>query len=215
MSSATAVRRPIERRNTTTTTRRVPSRVRPRLTTAAPTVVRPHRAPFVGLIVLLLTGGSLALLGLNTALAQGAFSQTDLQRKVATLSDQEQVLQERVAQLSTPRRIAARARAMGMVMTVNPVFLRSSDHRVLGVAHPAAGVQPGGTAGGPQGWTPPTAGVGQTTLSPGTTSGPGPGVAASPARQPQTAGTSAQTASQSPSSGGASQHPGTTTTQAH
>jgi len=209
MSSATAVRRPVEPRNSTVATRRVPSRVRPRLASVAPTPVRPHRAPFVGLIVLLLTGGSLALLLLNTALAQGAFSQTDLQRKVAILSDQEQVLQERVAQLSTPRRIAARARAMGMVMTVNPVFLRSSDHKVLGVAHPAAGVLPGGAATGmSQGWTPPAAGVGQTTLSPGTTSGPGRGVATTAARQPHAGGTTAQTSS----SGGSSQHHGTTRT---
>jgi hypothetical protein len=106
------------------------------------TVVRPRpwrapRAPFVLLVITLLVGGLVTLLLLNTALAQGAFVIHDLESQSAQLADREQALQQEVAVEASPARLAKRARQLGMVPTANPVFLRTSDGRVLGVPQPA------------------------------------------------------------------------------
>jgi len=117
--------------------RRTAPRSRPRLQIVAPTSAAPRRAPFVGVIVAVLGLGLLGLLALNTAIAEGAFRQADLERQLASLQDDEQALQQRVAVLAAPQRLAARAHEIGMVATVDPVFLRASDGAVLGKAHPA------------------------------------------------------------------------------
>ncbi len=105
----------------------------------APTT-RPARLPFLLVVIGLLTGGLLALLMLNTVLAQDAFVLHDLQVRSAALTDQEQALREVVTRQTSPQLLAGRARALGMVPSGNPVFLRVSDGRVLGV--PVAAVAP-------------------------------------------------------------------------
>jgi hypothetical protein len=87
----------------------------------------------------LLGGGLLGLLALNTVLAQGSFRVSDLQRRVAALDDQQQALQQRVALRAAPQRLARRASALGMVPMLEPAFLRAGDGRVLGRPQPAAG----------------------------------------------------------------------------
>ncbi|MFZ0324668.1 MAG: septum formation initiator family protein [Actinomycetes bacterium] len=111
---------------------------RPRLQVVAPTPPAARRAPFVGLVVGVLGLGLLGLLGLNTALAQGAFHQHDLERQLAALQDQEQALQQHVAALAAPHRLSAKAHRLGMVATVNPAFLRARDGKVLGRPVPGA-----------------------------------------------------------------------------
>jgi hypothetical protein len=56
------------------------------------------------------------------------------------LTDREQALEQEVAQEASPRRLAAKAEALGMVRSENPAFIRLSDGRVLG--RPKAGVAP-------------------------------------------------------------------------
>jgi len=87
---------------------------------------RPHakRGAFALLLLLLLVGGLLTLLALNTALAQDSFTVQDLQRHQAALEDQEQQLQQQVAVLQSPEELAAKARALGMVPGGRPRFLR-------------------------------------------------------------------------------------------
>ena len=188
-----SMRRPVERRNTAAPGRRVTARPRHRLT-AATVAANPPRAPFIGLVVVLLGGGLLGLLGLNTALAQGAFRQHDLERQVAALGDQQQALQQRVAQLAAPSRLAQQAKALGMVAMVDPAFIRASDGRVLGKAEPAAGVpvtstptQPTTTGSG-QGTGPVMSGSGSgdAIVAPGTATGLGAGVTAPTADNPVT-----------------------------
>jgi hypothetical protein len=99
--------------------------------------VRPARAPFVVLVLVLLTGGLLSLLLLNTVLAQDAFVLYDLKKRAAALADREQALQQQVAAEAAPHLLASRARKLGMVPAENPVFLRLSDGRILGVPRPA------------------------------------------------------------------------------
>ncbi len=113
---------------------RKPLRLVPPLRTGAP------RAPFVVLLGTLLTGGLAGLLLLHTALAQDSFRLYDLKVRSAVLTDREQALEQLVAREASPRRLAAKAEALGMVRSVNPAFIRLSDGKVLG--RPKAGVAP-------------------------------------------------------------------------
>jgi len=98
----------------------------------------PPRAPFVVTVLLLLLGGLGGLLLLNTLLAQGSFTVHDLDVRVAALKDQEQALQQKVATLAAPARLAHRASALGMVPAPNPAFIRMSDGQILGEPKVAA-----------------------------------------------------------------------------
>ncbi len=113
---------------------RKPLRLVPPLRTGAP------RAPFVVLLGTLLTGGLAGLLFLHTALAEDSFRLHDLKVRSAVLTDREQALEQEVAQEASPRRLAAKAEALGMVRSENPAFIRLSDGKVLG--KPKAGVAP-------------------------------------------------------------------------
>jgi hypothetical protein len=113
-----------------------------------PTPHPPARAPFVVVVLLLLSLGLGALLLLNTLLAQGSFTLHSLNERVAALADQEQALQQRASELAAPQRLARRAQALGMVQSQNPAFLSAADGKVLGEPAPAAApVQPAPVVG--------------------------------------------------------------------
>lgn len=100
------------------------------------------RAPFVVLLGLLLSGGLAGLLLLHTALAEDSFFLQDLRNRSVALAAREQALEQQVAAEAAPRRLAARAEALGMVRSVNPVFIRLSDGTVLGKPRPAPAPPP-------------------------------------------------------------------------
>ena len=129
MSSAT-VTRPAPRRRSTTRP------VRPVRPVAAPANA-PARAPFIVVVLVLLTVGLGTLLLLNTLLAQGSFTLHSVNAQVASLADREQALQQKASQLAAPQRLARNAHALGMVPSQNPAFLRSEDGKVLGEPVPA------------------------------------------------------------------------------
>ena len=116
---------------------RPPREHRPPLRLVTPAAHRPARMPFVLLVVGMLTAGLLSLLMLNTLAAQDAFRLHDLQRTSATLGDTEQQLRTSLEEQSSPASLAARARALGMVPSGTPAFLRLRDGRIVGVATPA------------------------------------------------------------------------------
>lgn len=142
---------------------------RSRLTLVAVPAPHPPRAPFFGLVVLVLGVGLLLLLLLNTVLAQDAFVLDDLQKRSAALADREQALAEQVAVAAAPQRLAQRARELGMVASDAPAFLRTADGAVLGSPAPASG----------QARTP----VVSLTGAPATPS-PGPGASTKPTAKP-------------------------------
>lgn len=104
--------------------------------------LRPERASR-GVFILFVTGllgvGLVAMLIINTALAQGAFQLSELQQEQSALSEQEAVLTQVVEAASTPGALEAQARALGMVPSQNPVFLRLPDGAILGNPKPAPG----------------------------------------------------------------------------
>ncbi|WP_338146038.1 septum formation initiator family protein, partial [Streptomyces scabichelini] len=90
------------------------------------------RTPFVLLVVLLLGGGLIGLLVLNSALSEGAFKLDDLQDDTKSLTDEEQALQRDVDAYSAPDALQRRARELGMVPGGDPAFL-NPDGTVRGV----------------------------------------------------------------------------------
>jgi hypothetical protein len=72
------------------------------------------RLPFVLLVLALLGGSLVCLLVINTTLGAASFRISQLQKKSASLSLQEQNLRQQVAAEQAPAAIAQRAYALGM-----------------------------------------------------------------------------------------------------
>jgi hypothetical protein len=117
---------------------------RPRLTVVDDRPFRAPRMPFVLFVVAMLGAGLVGLLLLNTSLQQGTFRVTELNQQAKDLRDQQEELERQVQSLEAPQNLADRALRLGMVPNPNPVFLRLSDGRVLGV--PEEGKAGTGTA---------------------------------------------------------------------
>ncbi|MFP3990765.1 septum formation initiator family protein, partial [Streptomyces sp. E11-3] len=81
------------------------------------------RMPFVLLVVMLLGGGLIALLVLNSSLNEGSFRLSDLKKKTTELTEEQQELQRDVDRYSAPGALERRARELGMVPGGNPAFL--------------------------------------------------------------------------------------------
>src|SRR5580700_7247522 len=81
---------------------------------AARTRPRHPRAPFILLLVGLLSGALVSLLVISTTLAEGSYRITSLQQQNADLAKQEQNLTQQVAQASSPATIAQEAEEFGM-----------------------------------------------------------------------------------------------------
>ena len=143
--SVTARSAALPRPSTAPTPGRTPAGHRPgrRLSLVPPMRPGAPRAPFVVLLGTLLTGGLAGLLFLHTALAEDSFRLQDLKNRSAVLTDREQTLEQQVALEASPRRLSARAEALGMVRSENPAFIRLADGKVLG--KPRAGKAPAPT----------------------------------------------------------------------
>lgn len=139
-----AISPPISRRSSRTPTRPLTRRSARAAQASVETVqvaprkrVTPVRAGvfgvFVGVILLL---GLIALLVINTSLAQGAFRISELTKQATELTQQRQALEKQLAEQQMPAVLEQRARAMGMIPHSVPVFLRLSDGAILGKAIP-------------------------------------------------------------------------------
>jgi hypothetical protein len=72
------------------------------------------------------TTGLLALLVINTALAQDAFILKDLKQQAQVLTDQREAILREVARKSSPDQLSQSAAQLGMVASTNPRFLDMS-----------------------------------------------------------------------------------------
>jgi cell division protein FtsB len=88
---------------------RVPGAVPP------PAPVSVPRAPFVVLVLLVVVGGVLGILLLNTKINENAFVLHELRQEQATLDQRQQQLEEEIALASSPAQLAAAARRLGLV----------------------------------------------------------------------------------------------------
>ncbi|QEV17650.1 septum formation initiator family protein [Streptomyces alboniger] len=90
------------------------------------------RTPFVLLVVLLLGGGLITLLILNSSLNEGSFQVSELKKETKDLTEEEQQLQRDVDSYSAPDALKRRADELGMVPGGDPAFL-NPDGSVRGV----------------------------------------------------------------------------------
>lgn len=110
---------------------------RPALALVPPPRPGPRRAPFVLLVLAILSAGLMALLALNTALAQGSFTVGELTREKAELAEAGSSLEEALARAQSPDRLAAAARNLGMVPERDPAYIRLADGSIHGRASAA------------------------------------------------------------------------------
>ena len=122
----------------------------PLRTSSAPRSVRATapRLRFAVLVLLLLGGGLICLLVINTTLGATSFRISQLQSKNATLATQEQALQQQLAADRSPARIAERAYQLGMRVQRTGIILDLRTHRFDRLAtQPGVGVQLGAAGG--------------------------------------------------------------------
>ena len=123
-------------------TRGVRRRTRQNLRLVAPLRVRKaSRGVFVIVLASLLGIGLLGMLLINTTLAQGAFTLSELKTTQAELSRTEATLTESVAALTSPIVLEQKARDLGMVPSTTPAFIEIPSGKVMGKAKPAPGVR--------------------------------------------------------------------------
>jgi len=98
------------------------------------------RMRFALLVLILLGGGLICLLVINTTLGATSFRISRLERTSATLATQEQALQQQIAAERSPALIARRAYQLGMRVEPNGYILDLATHRFDKLAN-----QPGAT----------------------------------------------------------------------
>ncbi len=108
-----------------------------RLRVVPATIGQTGNGVFAVVCMVLLTLGLAALLMMNTALASGIYQLKALQAQSGTLTDTQEQLTQAVDDLRSPRTLADKAQAMGMVPAKSMAFIRLSDGAVIGVAEPA------------------------------------------------------------------------------
>jgi hypothetical protein len=102
--------------------------------------VRHPRAPFILLLVGLLGGALVSLLVISTTLAEGSYQISGLQQQNTSLSKQEQLLNQQVAQDAAPAQIAQEAEELGMRPNPNLQFINVKTGKVV-TGHPSAAQQ--------------------------------------------------------------------------
>jgi uncharacterized membrane-anchored protein YhcB (DUF1043 family) len=82
--------------------------------TKPPPPVAVPRTPFVMLVLLVVIGGVVGILLLNTKINENAFVLHELRQEQTTLDQREQQLEEEIAQASSTAQLAAAARRLGL-----------------------------------------------------------------------------------------------------
>jgi len=125
-------------------TRPAVGKLGPWLKVAPPLPVSVPRAPFVMLVLLVVVGGVLGILVVNTKINENAFRLDKLQQQQTALNLQQQDLEQQIAYFESPGNLAAAARKLGLVPAGSPAFIQLPDGKVIGVPQPA-GRTPTGT----------------------------------------------------------------------
>ncbi|RAO05142.1 hypothetical protein [Micromonospora noduli] len=140
-TQGTAALRPVEKAASAANARP------PRLRVAPPPPISVPRAPFAALIVVLVVGGVLGILAVNTKINENAFRLERLQQQQARLDLEKQQLDKQIADAEAPGNLTAEARRLGLVDAGEPGYIRLPDGKTLEVPQPANG-QPSVTSQG-------------------------------------------------------------------
>jgi cell division protein FtsB len=98
---------------------------------------RARKAPFVVVVLTLLSIGLVGLIVMSTVLQAQSFKAAALNSEANALETRQQGLTRDVERLQSPANVARRALVYGMVPNATPAFLRLSDGKVLGTPEPA------------------------------------------------------------------------------
>ncbi len=130
MSQMTATARPL----------RAPRRVSglPPLRVIPSQIRNTGNGAFAATCIVLLTCGLLALLVLNTALAQGSIALGQLQRESTALGDSASNLREQVNTASSAGALALKASQLGMVRSNERAYIDLATGTITGTASPAS-----------------------------------------------------------------------------
>jgi hypothetical protein len=96
----------------------------------------PVAVPFIALILVVVVGGVLGILVVNTKINENAFRLTELREQQSALDVQEQQLKQEIARAEDPGNLTAQARKLGLVEGT-PVQIRLPDGRLTGMMTPA------------------------------------------------------------------------------
>ncbi|GAB3811189.1 hypothetical protein GCM10027605_50810 [Micromonospora zhanjiangensis] len=110
----------------------------PRLKVAPPPPVAVPRAPFVAVVLVVVVGGLLGILLVNTKVNENALRLDRLQKQQAALDVQQEQLNKKIADSEAPGNLTANARKLGLVESTSPAFILP-DGRTIGVPQPAGG----------------------------------------------------------------------------
>lgn len=95
------------------------------------------KAPFIALIVLLVSAGLAGLVVLNTAINTNSFQLHEQKQHGQKLAVEEEQLERDVAKMDTPSELDAQARGLGLVPAGTPGFINLSTGEVIGKPTPA------------------------------------------------------------------------------
>jgi len=95
------------------------------------------KARFLLLMAGLVVAGVVGVLVLHTKINEGAFHLSDLRANQASLDQQEQQLEQQLADLSSPGNLRAAATRLGLVPAGDPAYIYLPDGRIVGVPQPA------------------------------------------------------------------------------
>lgn len=108
-----------------------------RLRLVAPPRNQAGRAPFVMVVITVISLGLVGLIFMSTVLQGQAFEIARLNLEAAQLQTQQDALIHDLDQMKSPAGLAGSAVAYGMVPNTNPAFLRLGDGKVIGKPQPA------------------------------------------------------------------------------
>lgn len=129
-TQGTAALRPSARTANTRTTR---------LRVAPPAPVSVPRAPFATLVVVLVVGGVLGILLVNTKINENAIRLSQLQKEQTTLNLQQQQLNQQITEAEAPGNLLEAARKLGLV-ELEPGYVQLPDGGVaIDVPQPGSG----------------------------------------------------------------------------
>ena len=120
------------RRTRTRTRTHAHAAPRPRLLPATSSKRRARLGIFAIVCLAIATVGLVSMLIVNTMLASGAFTVSELQAEKALLLEQEQQLSEEIAIASSPLLLEEKVRAMGMVPQDAPAFIDLETGEIVG-----------------------------------------------------------------------------------
>jgi len=139
------------------------------LTVAPPAPVSVPKAPFVALLLLVVVGGVLGILMVNTKIMENAFQMKSLQAQQATLDHQEQDLRGQISYYESPNNLAAAAARLGLVRSNDPAIQLPNGKTIRVPVPPSAPREPSHSTAAKSGSQ--AAPVSNTSVGEGNTSG--------------------------------------------